>query len=416
MSDLYEDTVPAHIRAMISPSSQTIQATYGYVKSTAEAVSRSNEPIREALRLATGALDTITNPGEAGGTGLPIPLVMKAVSTAVNRVVEGRTGHSLQKWTERVTGYHDQLETFLMRLKQVAGFAEREDPSDGLPPDPAEFRRDEALLKDAQAQAEDWRATLRELSQLGILSDSILDVRKRAELREALTEQHKGSAEWARGLRTSLNRVGEAVREQVPISQTDLLELALTPLDDLREGLKGLKTQIDDVMDAMDAMDDLVVLALAQLRSVQGQLSMAETQTASRRIAATVLIPRLKSRLSAARDALQQQQSYLEKLDSGRAQGNISERVYQTLSVEYAQNCAAAQDRLALLEAETAAWKREGRSMLDAGVTWVEEEMVTTMVREMVQQLSREEANRRMAALKREMARFETAKELLATL
>jgi hypothetical protein len=104
---------------------------------------------------------------------------------------------------------------------------------------------------------------------------------------------------------------------------------------------------------------------------------------------------------------------YRERLDAGRAAGDVAEHAYAALRPEYLADEARSTAAVDELEAQAQVWRRDGRRVLDDCDAWLGLELDVLAARRFAEQ--RDAPAGREALVRRELERLEEVRGLLAT-
>lgn len=130
-------------------------------------------------------------------------------------------------------------------------------------------------------------------------------------------------------------------------------------------------------------------------------------------MAANILVPQLQEELTAARSDAAAYRGYLEQLQRRHAEGEVGDKVYESLEDEYRVNLRTMEARVSTLEAQAEVWKDEGAAVLRDGIAWLRRQVEIVRTRELVGEVDRGMAERRRLELNAEIERFEEAQGLL---
>jgi hypothetical protein len=160
-------------------------------------------------------------------------------------------------------------------------------------------------------------------------------------------------------------------------------------------------------------LEVLLDLEVAEIRACLGEISPREVKVVGIRVAASVTLPELGQRLSAARQRAHAYETYLDRLAAARDAGTVDEQVYSILSEEYRNGLAESRARLADVEAEADVWRRDGSAVLDACAGWTRLQLDVLTARMLTEQ---QDAPEHRALLQRERDRVDEARSVLASL
>jgi len=359
--------------------------------------------------MVSSALSAVGISGSADGSGFgAAQMALKVLIATASKYVESKTKVSLKQWSDFVSTAQTQFEAYLAQLGKVASLAvlhEAAAPAAG--PDTQQLRKDKELIEDTQLKTRLWRPILTRLPQLSEVIDSILQSKKDAAPKAEPAQEKSGWAKLKGGF--------DDLKGQIIDEQDELLKPLLAPVYEVRERITELRTQVDKMSEAMFELEDLLDLERAQIQVMLGEIPAREAEILGQRIAVAILIPRLQKRLAEARQSAATYQGFLERLQAGRKQAGLSERVYSTLAAEYQAGLDTAARAVHALEEELAAWRARAPRILEANQNWLQEERQAVEARKMVGQLPGDEAGERLAGIRRELKRTEEASRQLAT-
>lgn len=160
-------------------------------------------------------------------------------------------------------------------------------------------------------------------------------------------------------------------------------------------------------------LEDLLDLEIAQLRARAGQLTAEEVDLLRRRVATTVLVPRLVQQLAAVRADEAAFRARLQRLEEAGQHAAIDDWIRTMLAAEYAAGLATVTARRVALEAEAAVWQQHGRSMLEDAATWLREQTELVRARQVVGALQEDTTRERIDSLERELSKVHAARRAL---
>lgn len=415
----------AETNVLFSLSVRTVNITSDALKHSVKKITDESQGILNTVRAVSDVFNVIIGPigpssiSEAlGGIGLiafPIPLAMKAITATVSKYVEQRTGFSLQSWTDFANSAKTQFEEYLAQISVVADLSphlHHVSAAVKTENELKELQDWEQLLRDIKLKTKLWRPVMVQVSQLSRVVDSMLATRKESEQNAKSANTEEG---WMRGLKYVTTTVEDAWKGVTNESQ-QLLERILAPISDLKVRTAQLNNQICNLSNNLWELEDLLDLEIAQIRTCLGKIPAQEVEILSKRVAASIVIPRLKKLLADAHQSVIAFQDLLEKVNQMHQQAKIKDKVYEILVAEFDAELHAAMTRENTLKAKANTWRNKQGPIFDRGINWLEDEIENVMARELVGQLSSDDAQERVAPLKRELNRFLDAKQFLVTL
>ena len=155
----------------------------------------------------------------------------------------------------------------------------------------------------------------------------------------------------------------------------DLRQWILQPFADLRDRAARLPAQTERLARQVGLLEVLLDLEIAAIGATLGEIPQAQARTVGARVAAAVLLPELAHRLAEARRAMVDHRRYRERLDAGRAAGDVPEAAYAALRPQYLANEARSTATVHDLEAQAQVWRRDGRRVLDDCDAWLRLEL-----------------------------------------
>lgn len=408
------------VEAMISPSAQTIQETYESLERLIAEINEDSRAVDDTLKLASDILNALGSSADLHGSWLnpitlPIPAAMKAVSAAVSRYVEQRTGFSVRNWAEFADSSRAEIEAYLIQLQQVAELAQRSYGSSSGPSAIAaqQLRGDRDLLEETKRKTALWEPVIARLTKLHELARSMLEAaEKEQEQEESVKPDRSG---WLKKVDDARRVIGDAV-DGVRDRYHDQLDKLMTPLRDLRNRAIQLQGQVIKLEQSVSRLRYLLDLEVAQIRAALGEIPEEESENLSRRIAVHIIVPQLKERLSGARSEARAYQTYLERLHRRHEDGEVGDEVYDSLATEYQSNLQAATSEVSALERQADIWKKHGMAILSRGRQWLEREIEMIAIREAIGEIDQATAERKQTNLARELERFEGTQRLIQSL
>jgi hypothetical protein len=412
----------ADLKADIAPSVKTVRTTFAALNHTVDTVSAECRAISETLEAVGSALQVVTSGGGSGQQwggfgmiGLPIVGAIRAVQGVASQYVKQETGIPLSAWTDLVASSSAQFEAYLTQLGTVAALSQRYHGQAGGEIDLEQAREDKSILVDARWRTQAWKQILSRVAQLGRLVDAVLKVNLSAGLRapEADGPSMSSTSTMTSGLSSSLQKRLKEVQSRTTEKSGDLREWVLQPFVDVRDRVKQLPGQTGQLSRDIALLEVLLDLEVAEIRACLGEISPREVKVVGIRVAASVTLPELGQRLSAARQRTHAYETYLDRLAAARDAGTVDEQVYSILSEEYRNGLAESRARLADVEAEADVWRRDGSAVLDACAGWTRLQLDVLTARMLTEQ---QDAPEHRALLQRERDRVDEARSVLASL
>jgi hypothetical protein len=412
-------TPSVEVDKLIEPSIETIQVIYKSLGRSVKKISDESDAIRDTVVLVGDLLNRVTGSADMSGgfdglglMAIPIPMAMKAVFLTFNRYVEQRTDISLESWATFINSTRMEFEDFLTQLAKVAEQAKENDKlletQDQLNVD--QLRENQDLLENTKVKTKLWRPVLAQITGLNQLIDSMLATKEK--IASTPKEGFEPSA-WSRNL---LKKVGDTVQDVTSSEQLKFLEFVLRPIYDLQDRVSRLNDQVDKLSRLIVELEDLLDLEIAQIRANLGEVPPYEARVLGARVAVMILIPRLRDQLLETQGKVKGYESFLRKLNAANQTGGVHDVIYQNLTSEYQVKLDQSRADLSTLEQKAKIWKGQGVSALDSGAKWLQEELETVKIRELVGELPENVAKQRGKALEREIARFAQVKRLLNSL
>lgn len=412
-------TTLVQVDEIIEPSIKTIQLTYESLNSSVKKISDASNTILDTVILVGDILNIVTGSADMSGVldglgfmAIPIPIAMKAVFLTLNKYVEQRTDISLESWTSLVNTSRREFEEYLAQLGKVTKQAKENNKlleiQDELTADQLQENKD--LLDNTKIKTRLWRPILAQITKLNQLVDSMLAAKEKID--NPLQEETK-TGTWSRSI---VKKVGDTVKDLTSTEQQKLLEFVLIPVYELKNRISRLNDQVDKLSSMIFELEDLLDLEIAQIRTSLGEIAPYEARVLGTRVAVTILIPRLREQLLETQQKFKEYESFLQKLNSIHQTGKLLDRIYENLTSEYQINLDKVTADLSTLKQEANTWKGRRSPMLDLGIKWLQEELDTVKIRELVGEISESVAKQRGKALEREIDRFIQAQKLLNSL
>ena len=410
------------IEDMIAPSMKTIQATCDALECLSGEISEKREPILETLQIIRSTFTAFTDASslkgswiELGAVAMPITLAMKGATIGINRYVEQKTGTSLYDWSDFVNEAYVQLEEYSTQLEKVVELSHLSEAIDSKI-DHEQLKNNKKLFQDTRMKSNLLKPVMGRVTELSRVIDSMLEASEKEG--KEVVEPVEGEQKWTGDIKSSLQKAGETVKgvkNHITGEQGSLLNQMFSPISDLKERTALLSSQIAQLSHSIFRIEDLIDLQILQIETLLGKKPQQEVGTLSSRIGAAIIVPRLRDQLTATQQVVATNQAFLKRLNTARKEAKISDTVYQTLAAEYQTNLDEAASQLDALEAEAETWELGGNSVLKIGMSWLEEELKVVEARELVGQLVGRKARKKIARFKREIKRFQTARETLET-
>jgi hypothetical protein len=392
---------------MLAPSVETITAACDALKDAAEDVGAAGGSILETCRKVSDVMKALGLDGPSEGSSFgAVSIAMRAAVTTASKYVDTKTGVSLRQWAEFVSTARTRFEDYLGQLGKVADIAKRHEASGGTL-DPDDLRLDKRIIEDAQFQTKLWRPIMNRLPQLSHFVEAMLTSKKE---KTPITELADGAAGW----RGRVNEIVKKVKGRVADEHAELLRGVLGPFSDLRHRITTLRRDVEKMSECMFEFEDLLELQRAQIQMLLGEIDNRQTEILAHRISVAILVPRLKKRVAESRQRVVECQNFLQKLEAVRPDAGLSEKVYSALAAEYQAGLESATASVRRSEEEVAGWRVRGRHVLAANQNWLLEEREAVTAREMVGQISGDQARELLAGIGRELRRTEAAQWLVA--
>jgi hypothetical protein len=392
---------------MLAPSVETITAACDALKDAAEDVGAAGGSILETCRKVSDVMKALGLDGPSEGSSFgAVSIAMRAAVTTASKYVDTKTGVSLRQWAEFVSTARTRFEDYLGQLGKVADIAKRHEASGGTL-DPDDLRLDKRIIEDAQFQTKLWRPIMNRLPQLSHFVEAMLTSKKE---KTPITEMADGAAGW----RGRVNEIVKKVKGRVADEHAELLRGVLGPFSDLRHRITTLRRDVEKMSECMFEFEDLLELQRAQIQMLLGEIDNRQTEILAHRISVAILVPRLKKRVAESRQRVVECQNFLQKLEAVRPDAGLSEKVYSALAAEYQAGLESATASVRRSEEEVAGWRVRGRHVLAANQNWLLEEREAVTAREMVGQISGDQARELLAGIGRELRRTEAAQGLVA--
>jgi hypothetical protein len=406
-----------HIDAMISPSAHTIQETYRALGRLIAEIDNDSQAVEDTLQLTSDILNALGSSANLRGSWvnpitLPIPVAMKAISAAVSRYVERRTGFSVTNWAEFVNTSRTQIEDYLIQLQQLAELARA---SDGLSTSPSDIsteqlQQDRELLEETKRKTAMWQPVIARLTKLYELAQSMLEAAEEETTQDmSLEPDRKG---WLRKVEDAKRMIGDAV-DHVRDKYQEQLATLLSPLRDLCNRARQLNGQVSKLEQSMSRLRYLIDLEIAQIRAALGEIAEEELENLGKRIAVNIVVPQLREQLTAAGSEADAFRDYLQRLERRHRQGDVRDEAYEALAHEYQVILQAATSRANTLQKQADVWKKQGIQVLRTGRLWLEKEIEIVTARELVGEIDQSAAQKRRLNLTEELERFAEAQNLV---
>jgi len=379
--------------------------------------------IFQSLGVSTGISLAVVSP-----LALPIPIAMKAVSLAFSKLIENRTGLSLQSWSSFVSSVKTQFDDYLQQLDKVSKLSENEFGEDESPDDLAlKLENHEELLRATRFKTRIWLPVLNKIVQINQLVEAFIEARKSTSAgtqeQPSLPAIESSKPDW----KNKLGSFGELASEiagkakeygtvlgdeinRFSVEHKELFEYIAAPITDMKTKTINLRNNIDKLSQSISYFDNLLELQLAQFQAKLGKISPTEVELLEQRVAVLITIPGLHRKADDVEKQISKYQNYLKNLDQPT---QIHGDVCTALKEEYRVQVNTLVSTKQKLNDEIQLWATQGKPILNAGVALLENEIEKVNARKFAGEFSEHDAQSRVNVINHEMDLFKNAMQLI---
>ncbi len=338
-------SIPTSATEQYAQTVTSIGHSADLVAARARSIGQTMDALSDAFTLITGD-DERQSLGALGLAGVPLMATWRAIRSAAEQLVGQRTGQPLSEWTEFVDVASDQFDAYGQTLDRVSEWTRSHSAGDGRPPTEEHL----TILSDVRVETQAWKVLLGQVARISSLVDAVLESRN---TETAEPEPAKTARGWRDGLK---DLVPPGVMETMAsVGTTDIRDWLFRPLLDLRDQVERLPASVTELTEEVSILEVKLDLAVAQARASLGQLMDGDVDIIELRVAGTVLVPSLMTRLSDARTDVENRRRHVSRLDELRDGGTLDEEIESRLRARYRQELATAEQHLAGVEHELAA-------------------------------------------------------------
>lgn len=410
------------INLVTIPSTQTIQATFGEISIYSKMIKKEIGELLVTLKAIDDVLDIVNNSTNIGyqfrslnPITWSVPATAKLLIRVISQYVSKITGISFTDWINFIKSILEKFQNYTNQLDNINKISRKY--SETLPTNDLlqeDIKNDEIFLLDIKSETETWKNYISQVAKLSVLLDAITQAQTETEKQVAKNLNDEGVlGEFKKIWRTIIDKTDLITKNKTSEIQDQVIKWFFSSIYDLKSQTRNFNNQTRDLIPKLSNLANLLELEIAQIRLYSGKISEEEASLLSTRVAATITMPQLISKINTCQVSLSEYGNLLLKLEEEFKKNNIPSKTYLLLLQEYNTNIKQTRELLDQYSAQAGIWKKEGLKVINDRINWAKSELEIVRARKLLGQITIEELKKRSRLLNDEIRRLEEAKNSL---